>query len=114
MRDARIVALDVTGAASVNSDPFPITQDFAMSVQAQSVVDAVGTLKVQFSNDQYQSNSQIQPTHWTDVPSASVAVTAAAVVGIAKFDVCYNWARLVYTRTSGAGGLIAVVKTNGY
>lgn len=100
-------------SASITSAGFDASSMFSMSVQSVSTVDSTGTLKVQFSNDQVPTVNLA--THWIDVTSATVSVTAASTVAIQKFDICAMWIRLVYTKSGGStGALTATVKTLGY
>lgn len=64
---------------------------------------AVGIVKIQFSNDicndRYQANA-FTPTHWTDIPSASVAVTAGVAPGLLIPVMAFRWIRAVWTSTT--------------
>jgi hypothetical protein len=88
---------------------------FAASAQAVITGTSTGTLKFQFSNDiTNQQTPPADPTNASDITGATVAVAGAGVVAIPKFDLCYNWIRLVYVKTNGAAGTItATVKTLG-
>jgi hypothetical protein len=74
-------------------------------------VTAVGTVKLQMSNDQALSANQAPfvPTNWTDILSASIAVAAGVAANpIELSNMKYRWIRAVYTRTSGGSTTISV------
>lgn len=106
-----------TTNASVNSAAFDASSMFAISGQIVFTdVAATGTAKLQFSND-FSNNGDLGsfvPTNWNDIPSATVTVTVGSTNAIPMVDVCYQWIRLVWTRTAGAGTLIATIKSNGF
>jgi len=102
-------------SANQTSEAFDSSYVMAGSVQAVATgVTAAGTLKVQASNDMPLPGRA--PTNWSDVTGLSVAVAAPGVVLIPKFDVCYQWLRLVFTQSGGANdGLItATIKSIGF
>lgn len=109
---------DAAANASANSSPIDASAMVGFSVQA-SFTDAAaaGTLKVQFSNDHYGSGNlpfDFTPTNWSDITGASVVVAAGAVSAILFTNVSYQWLRLVWTRTAGAGTFTATLKSIGY
>jgi hypothetical protein len=69
-----------------------------------------GTLVVQASND------LLNPTNWVAIPSQTVSVTGAGVFIIPKFDVSYQWLRIVYTKTTSAAGALitGIIKSVGF
>lgn len=67
----------------------------------------VGTLKLQYSNDTMGGVILVAPTNWIDIPSATVAVSAAGNFSISPIDISYNWIRAFYTKTSGTGAITA-------
>lgn len=75
-----------------------------------------GTIKFQGSND-WDPTCDTMPSafavsNWVDIASATASVTAATGFIIPKFDVCYEWIRVVFTASGGTGTLSANVKTN--
>lgn len=94
-----------SAGASANSSAVYTGYMVTASVQATTTSTAVGTLKIQYSNDPGSPIERTVPTNWSDVPSASVAVSSAGVYAIGKIDISYNWLRLVFTYTSGAGNI---------
>lgn len=101
-------------AASVNSTALTAQNLFQCSVQMVCTGSAAGTLKVQASNDTRPGAlpSQVTPTNWSDIPSATVTVTGAGTYLIPKIDICYQYIRLVYTNT-GTGTIAANLKALG-
>lgn len=90
---------------SVNSSAVYSGYMVTASVQAVTTGTAVGTLKLQYSNDPGSPLERTVPANWSDVPSASVAVSSAGTYAIGKLDISYNWLRLAFTYTSGAGNI---------
>ena len=83
---------------------------YAMSVQAYASTTNVSTVKVQGSNDVGGSynpgptSGPWQPTHWTDIASASITL-AGTTPGSVEFSFKpYRWFRLVYTKSSTPTG----------
>jgi len=103
-------SINMATAGAQNGPAIYIANCVALSVQSVSTIDGVGTIKIQVSNDSVKD----APTNWSDLASATIAVTAASVLVLPKIDVCYQWARLVYTKTSGTGVVNARVKTIGF
>lgn len=115
MRYANDLIFDAVAVASTdteNSEDIDSSSMFQISAQAVVVGDAVGTLKMQGSND-VKTNSA-QSLSYSDIANASVAVSGAAVYLIPTTDICYEYVRLTYTNASGTGTLSTRIKTNGY
>lgn len=111
MREVNQNIIPVQAAATITTIAVRAQNLFYVSVQVSSTGAGAGTLKLQASNDQpVQSN--VVPTNWSDVPTASVAVSGAGAFLIPKTDLCYEWIRLVYTN-SGTGTISAVFKALG-
>lgn len=72
---------------------------------------AAGTLKLQGSND--PSNGT--PTNWSDVPNSSISVASGATSCTPPLaaPLCYNWIRVVFARSAGAGTISANMQTFG-
>lgn len=103
--------------ASKNFDPIAADQLFNCSAQI-FFTDAAsaGTLKLQGSNDFNKAGNfpgAFTPTHWNDITGASVVVAAGATSLIPKTDISYNYIRLVWTRTAGAGTMTLNVNVQG-
>jgi len=102
MRQSQEVVLNAVDASVNQTSAAVVTkQVFAVSAQGVFTGTTVGVLKLQFSND--ITNPPIAPTNWSDIPSATIAVTAAGNFAIPKTELCYGFIRAVYTATSGAG-----------
>lgn len=74
---------------------------------------AVGTFKLQASNDIYNDRynfplGTFMPTNWTDIPLQTVAVTAGASQLLTIPNMTYRWIRAVYTRASGGSTTVNV------
>lgn len=116
MRCQNVVALSAIDASVASSVSSAIDAHllFNMSVQVIAAGAPVGVVKIQVSNDEGSSIPvPFTPTNWTDLPSATVSVAAAGTVLIPKLDLCYNYIRIVYTKTSGTGSITAQVKSLG-
>lgn len=70
---------------------------------------AAGTLKLQSSND------PAAQTHWNDIPSAtaSVASGATTTTPILSTPLCYQWIRVAFASSGGAGTITAYLHTVG-
>lgn len=86
-------------------------------VSAQAVVggaSAAGTMKLQVSNDYVDNPQVVAPSNWSDVTGASVSVSGAGVYLIPKTEVCYNWARFVFTSSvAGQQTITCVADSSG-
>lgn len=110
MRNLNRKVVDAANNATTTFDPINANQLFAASFIAQfSDAATTGTIKLQASNDPEAGSTMIPlspaSASWVDVPSVSAAVVAGANVTIEKSPMCYQWIRLVWTRTAGAGTL---------
>lgn len=118
MRSVDFLAISsASQVATVNGTPMDSRQLLAVSVQAVVTGgDAAGTIKLQFSNDVTDPvmPAGAVPTNWTDITSASVAVSGAAVYGIMKTELCYQFIRAVYVRTSGTSVIAVRIKGLGF
>lgn len=106
-------AVIATGAntGSVTGSAIDSNQLYQASFQVvNGDVTAVGTVKIQMSNDVCTQNANnFTPTNWTDIASASVAVAAGVAANpIEIANMKYRWIRAVYTRTSGGSTTISV------
>ena len=110
-----LAAIDAVVASSA-SPPIDANQLLYVSVQIVASGAPVGVAKLQcsndFSTDKINSTQQVV-TNWSDIPSATVAVSAAGVFLVPKTDLCYRWIRVVYTKTSGTGAITANVNALG-
>lgn len=124
MRQSYEKPFDAGDATSnpLNSSAIDIRQIYSFSVIMKSSNGAnAGTLKIQVSNDQSNGAIPFVPATatWMDLPTASqdgtgVVASGANVTLFAK-QLCYAWARLVWTPSGGAAGTItAYVNTQGF
>lgn len=111
------VVFNAQAIASVNSAAIDCSQMVTVSLQA-SFTDAAaaGTIKLQASNDHTNAGNlpTFTPTNWSDIPTATATSAAGATVLIAATNVCYQFIRVVWTRTAGAGTFTATLKTVNY
>lgn len=96
--------------ASSNGSPIDISGIFSISLQSVSTVDCTGTLKLQVSNDvgPKSPGAPNTVTNWTDLSAATIAVTAASKLLLAKVEVSYQWVRVVWTASGGVSGVLNV------
>jgi hypothetical protein len=81
-----------------------IKSDFhvACSVQVITTSTIAGTVKLQFSND--PQNIAGFPVNWSDIAGATVTLSGSAgVFHIPKTEICYNFMRVVFTKSGGSG-----------
>lgn len=104
-------ALDVT--ANQSSGAVPTENVLQCSVVAVLTgTSPTGTLKLQASNDAiFLPNA---PVNWVDIPSASASVTGTGTWIVPKTEVCYQYVRLVWVKSSGTGTITANIKTIGF
>lgn len=103
--------------SSVTSVGVDLNQINLSSMQAYWTGSPVGSLKVQVSTDNVPLGLGADPAsnvvHWTDYTGSSVAISAAGDQLYNMTFVGYRWARLVYTKTSGAGTINATYNGKG-
>jgi len=103
MRQSNYNIIPAQVAANVTSTALATVNTFYVSAQIIATGPIVGALKLQASNDNPSNPNQSPASNWSDIPSATVSVSAAGVFLIPKTDLCYRWIRAVYTHTSGTG-----------
>lgn len=71
---------------------------------------AAGTVTLEISNDSAPSGSMMPFTPAVSLALATPTITVAGntTLATAVFDMAYQWARLVFTRSAGSGGVITV------
>lgn len=74
------------------------------AVQIVTSGSPTGVFKIQVSCDLGRTNGSV-PTNWSDLASATMAVSAAGISFINLVDAGYSWFRVVYTKTSGTGAI---------
>jgi hypothetical protein len=95
--------------ATINSAPINTENIFNGSFHAIVNGSLTGIVKVQASND--SSLVPTNPINWSDIPSASIAVTNTGTYLIPKIDICYEFIRVVFVYTSGSGSPTIQVNT---
>ncbi len=77
----------------------------SMTVQAKfSDAAAAGSLKIQASND------ASSPTNWNDITSSITAVASGALTMIPPVAMCYQYVRIAFVSSGGAGTITARFK----
>lgn len=116
MKQALILALNAADATlTLNSPAILCDQLFQISVQGVFSGNSAGAMKLQFSNDIVNPRNPLAaPTHWNDVPSATVSITTAGSYAIPKTEICYQFVRVVFTPSGSTPGTATVTcKVNG-
>lgn len=111
MRQENYNIIQLQAGATITTAAIPALNLLYCSAQITATSGAAGTLKLQASNDDFPSNTT-PPVNFSDIPSASVAVTGAGSFLIPIQNLCYQYVRLVYTNT-GAGTISVVFKALG-
>ena len=107
-------------AADFTSEPFLANNMSRFSAQFVSTSTAVGSIKLQGSNDAGAFTSVAASgkvtgasgiTNWDDVDGATLAIPSARSYSLGVINPEFRWYQLVYTRTSGTGA--ATIRVNG-
>lgn len=100
------VALSAVANSGTVTSAAILSQFFtSMSAQAKfSDAAAAGTFKLQASNE------VSSPTNWNDIPNTSQTVASGATTLIPYTLMCYQWVRLVFASSGGAGTITARFK----
>jgi hypothetical protein len=119
MRSVNYKAINAGDVSLTSVASSAIDSQNLLSFSAQAVVTGsspVGVVKLQASNDFPVAGdlSPFTPTNWSDVANVTVAVTDAGVFLIPKTEICYQWVRFVYTKTSGTGAVTVNFKAIGF
>lgn len=96
---------------SFNSAAVDSSQMLYISAQVVSSAGAspVYSVKLQASNDIAQAGAQpgaFTPTNWSDIPLATVSITANGAYLIPSTQIAYRWIRAAVTFTSGTGNTV--------
>jgi len=110
MRNTPASTFSVSGIGIVNSVWYPADQWFSFSAIALGTGTIAGTMKVQVSNDSVDSKQADIVAF--DLAGVTVALVALKGV-IPKLDSAYNWVRLVFTSSGGAGAITMRLKASG-
>lgn len=112
MRQAQVIILSAANTATVNGAAYDVNQAVSASFTiVNGDVSAVGTVKLQVSNDIVTNGNRATfiPTNWSDIPNATSALTAGVGAAIVVPNMCFSYIRAVYTRTSGGSTTIQVI-----
>lgn len=113
MRNAQVVILNASDAASQNGNQIDVGQCVSASFTALfGDTTATGTVKIQCCNDspapQDRAHYLVPSNHWSDIPNATASVTAGVAPAIVIPNMCFSWIRVVYTRSAGGSSTIVV------
>jgi hypothetical protein len=106
--------LNETAIATVSGLTNPassaVMASYLVSTSAQLVATGTiaGTLKLQGCNDAKAA------ANWSDIANATVAVSSAGVYLIPKTEICYNFIRVVFTSSGGAGNVTVNLQALGF
>ena len=105
-----IAAATSTGTTPVYSAAIPCTSLVQGSVQMTSSSGSnAGAVLLQASNDlpPAGTTAPFTPTNWTTVPDTIQTVTAGGIVLIPTTLLAYQWVRVAWVPTAGAGTVTA-------
>jgi hypothetical protein len=114
---AAITAAVSTGTTPVYSAPIPAISLVQASAQLVSSSGSnAGAVTLQASNDLPPAGTTVPftPTNWSTVPNTSQTVAAGATVLIPTTLLAYQWIRLAWVPTSGAGTITGTVVALGF
>lgn len=97
-------------AAEIDGPTIDVEHIGLLSVQAKnSATITTGVVKLQGSNADAPASGD-----WTDIPNATVNVTAAAAYGFSVADLAWKKVRAVYTQANGSGTIAVRVFGKGF
>jgi hypothetical protein len=102
----------IDASASANGPTIDASQLLQVSAQIIATGSPTGTIKFQASNDFGNSMASTTPTNWTDIATQTITLTTAGSFLIPKFEICYQWIRIVYT-SGGTGTITVKMKAHG-
>lgn len=112
MKNLNVVVLSAGDDISRNGTQIDSNQLMATTFQAIfGDATAAGTIKVQASNDIYDTQylpKDFTVTNWSDIPNATSTVTAGVAPLITIESLCYRWIRVVYTSSVAGSSTIKV------
>lgn len=111
MRNAVVTVLSAPDTASATGSGFNVNQAVSASfVSVFGDATAAGTLKIQASNDFPIAGelAPFTPTNWADIPNATSTAVAGVAPTIVIANMCFQFIRLVYTRTGGGTTTVSV------
>lgn len=84
---------------AMNGPPIDTSQLYSASFQAVFTdLTAAGTFKLQASNDPTGQDRRVfQPTNWTDIPNATITITAGVGPILPLPSMTYSFIRAVWT-----------------
>lgn len=117
---ALVSSASMTGTAEVDSIAIPLEQIYGFSITAYWTGSAVGTFKLQCSNDDFAKDVEVSNggpyvvTNWSDINGSSAPTGGATGNFTWNFNGSFfKFVRLVYTNASSTGTLNAVMNVKG-
>lgn len=95
--------------ASIAMDAHYIT---TVSGQVVTTGTLAGTFKLQCSNDTPTPGHA--PTHWSDIPAASGAISGAGIIYVPPMNICNSFLRADFVYASGSGNVTANINAFGF
>ncbi len=89
------IVINADATAPVVSKILDTSQMYKISVQMIFSAANDGSVIVEASNE------QVMPSNFSVI--STTAISAATLVLVPQFDICYRWLRITYTPSSGAG-----------
>jgi hypothetical protein len=105
-------ASSTPGAALLANELFNIT-----AIGTFSDSGAAGTLSLEGSNDPANGAliPNFVPTNWVTIPGATASVASGATTLLVPTNpICYNWIRVLWAKSAGAGTVTVAVAAQGY
>ena len=99
---------------SLATDWFPIGNMVKFSAMSNVTGDttAGGTVSFEVSNESSTGGGSLMsftPTITKSLTSPTLVVSGNGTLITSITDICYQWMRIVYTRSSGTGGVLTVL-----
>ena len=109
MRNLSQTVISAANAAvTETSAAISCAQIYAVSVQASFTNTPSGTLTIQASNDLGNAT----PSNWSTIATATVS--SGALTLIQNTTICYQWIRVNWVNTSGAGTITVNINSQGF
>ena len=115
MRTVTYAAIEAEPSSSLVSEAIPVTQSTQVTVVVTVTGSTgAGTVSLEASNDSGSTAfpiGEFVPTNWVAVPNASVAISGDGQYLVPVTNLAFQFLRVVFTRTSGSGGVLLAQAT---